>query len=112
LVHARSVTSKFGTRDLRWLQAQVDADAARVRTLPKHRYALPLDDAIRAQLAPRVQPYPKAVSVQRDRSTDSGARGPQAGGVTPSTLAAGTTREGTAHVRSGRSLSPEAPRVI
>jgi hypothetical protein len=95
LLHPRTVASRYRTRSIDWLRAHIAADAAHLRTLPKFRYALPLDAAMREQLAPRVQPYPKAlVVVERDRSTGSGARGPHAGGLPSSTPAAGTTREG------------------
>ena len=102
LVHPRTVTSKFHTRAIAWLRDHVAADAGHVRTLPKFRYVLPLDAAMRQQLAPRVQPYPKAVVVERDRSTGSGARRPQAG-VCLLAPAATSTCEGAAHIRPGRS---------
>ncbi|MFL5688674.1 MAG: protein Mom [Chloroflexota bacterium] len=35
------------------------ADCIVLRQLPKHRYLMPLDDAMRAQIAPLAQPYPK-----------------------------------------------------
>ena len=35
------------------------ADCRLVKQRPKHRYALPLDDAMRAQIAPLAKPYPK-----------------------------------------------------
>lgn len=106
LFHPRSVTSRFGTRRIDWLRANVAADAGHVRTMPKHRYVLPLDDDMRRQLEARRLPYPKAVSFQRDRGAESGARGPQAGEVTPSTPAADTTREG-----AGAIPDPVAPVV-
>lgn len=95
--HARTISSKFGTRDLQWLREHVDADARRIDCPPKHKYALGLTPAMRERLSQMAQPYPK-----RDRSIDSDARGPQAGEVTPSTPASGTTRERAAHVRLGR----------
>jgi hypothetical protein len=95
LTHARTVSSKYGTRSLAWLRANVDPHAEHVIELPKHKYVLPLDDAMRRQLAPRVQPYPK-----RDRGADGGARGPQAGEVTHSTPDCGY------HPRGGSSMGP------
>jgi hypothetical protein len=59
LFHPRTVTSRYGTRSIDWLQRHVATDAAHVRTMPKFRYALALDDEMRRQLAPRVQPYPR-----------------------------------------------------
>jgi hypothetical protein len=105
-VHARTVSSKYGTRDLTWLRANVDPQARRIDCPPKHRWALALSSSMRERLIVLAQPYPT-----RDRSTDSGARGPQAGEVAPSTPASGTTREGAAHVRPGRSIVHEAAHV-
>jgi len=96
LLHPRTVASRYRTRSIDWLREHVAADAGHVRTLPKHRYVLPLDAGMRQQLAPRVQAYPKALVVERDRSTESGARRPPAGGCSllfPNR--AGTTCEGT-----------------
>ena len=59
LLHPRTVASRYRTRAIGWLREHVAADAAHVRTLPKFRYVMPLDDAMRRQLAPRVTPYPK-----------------------------------------------------
>jgi hypothetical protein len=63
LLHPRTVASRYRTRSIDWLRAHVAADAAHVRTLPKFRYVLPLDDAMRRQLEPRRQPYPKRPKV-------------------------------------------------
>ena len=75
LLHPRTVASRYRTRSIDWLRQHVASDAGHVRTLPKFRYVLALDDAMREQLAPRVQPYPK-----RERSADSGTAVPTAGG--------------------------------
>jgi hypothetical protein len=63
LLHPRTVASRYRTRSIGWLRAHVAADAAHVRTLPKFRYVLPLDDPMRRQLEPRRQPYPKRPKV-------------------------------------------------
>lgn len=39
--------------------------AVKVMPIPKYRYVLPLDDAMRAQLAPLAKPYPKRVQDPR-----------------------------------------------
>ncbi len=57
-VHARTVSSKYGTRDLRWLQANVDPKAARIDCPPKHKWALALTPAMRERLAAMAKPYP------------------------------------------------------
>lgn len=111
LLHPRTVTSRYRTRSIDWLREHVAADAAHVRTLPKIRYAMPLDGGMRRQLVSRVQPYPKSLVLQRDRGADSGTRGPHAGGFPPSTPAPGTTREGLAHIQAGRSIVDEAAHV-
>jgi hypothetical protein len=111
-LHPRTVASRYHTRSIDWLREHVTADAAHVRTLPKFRYALPLDDAMREQLASRVQPYPKALVVERDRGADSGTRRPPAGGVYsfyPNR--ADTTCEGTLRNDPVAPLSYEAGHV-
>ena len=59
LLHPRTVASRYRTRSINWLRAHVAADAGHVRTAPKFRYCVPLDDAMRYQLGARRQPYPK-----------------------------------------------------
>jgi len=60
---------------------QMPANAKRVVPLRKHRYVMPLDDAMRAQIAPLAKPYPKR-STRAETSTRDGA--PVAvGGATP-----------------------------
>jgi hypothetical protein len=98
-VHARTVSSKFGTRDLGWLRAHVDPNAARIDCPPKHKYALPLSAAMHARLALLAQPYPT-----RDRSTGSGARGLPAEDFRRPGLNSASTREGAAQVRPDRSI--------
>lgn len=63
LYHPRTISSRYHTRSIDWLRAHVAADAAHVRTLPKYRYALPLDAGMRQQLEARRQPYPKRPKV-------------------------------------------------
>lgn len=58
----------------------------RLKTTPKHRYLMPLDDAMRAQIAPLAKPYPKRAkqattgdqSVGRQGSADPHAPNSQA----------------------------------
>lgn len=57
--------------------ACVPAGAIKVPLVGKHRYLMPLDDAMRAQIAPLAKPYPK-------RAKDQAASHPDAlGGETP-----------------------------
>jgi hypothetical protein len=66
-VHARTVSSKFGTRDLQWLRTNVDPQARRIDCPPKHRWALALSPAMRERLIVVAQPYPK-----REQGAESG----------------------------------------
>lgn len=66
-VHARTVSSKYGTRDLTWLRANVDPQARRIDCPPKHRWALGLSPVMRERLIVLAQPYPK-----REQSAESG----------------------------------------
>jgi hypothetical protein len=92
-VHARTVSSKYGTRDLRWLQANVDSEARRIDCPPKHRWALALTPTMRERLALLAKPYPKALDATEAQV--SGARRPPVVGVHSSPNRAGTTGEGT-----------------
>jgi hypothetical protein len=57
-VHKRSVVSRFGTASVPALLARgVHVDYGEKRH--KLKYVLPLDDAMRAQIAPLTKPYPK-----------------------------------------------------
>jgi len=66
-VHARTVSSTFKTRSLRWLQANVDPNAQRIINPVKHKWALALTPTMRERLAQMAQPYPK-----REQSAESG----------------------------------------
>jgi hypothetical protein len=59
MVHPRSLYSRYGTHDLAVIRARVDSAAEIVPGPPKHKYLYPLDDAMRAQIAPLARPYPK-----------------------------------------------------
>lgn len=64
MVHPKSLYMKYGVggQSIPWLRENVDPQAERVPMAPKHRYAMPLDRAMRRQLAPLVQPFPKAAA--------------------------------------------------
>lgn len=61
LVHPRSLHLKYGVggQSIAWLQEHVDPNAERVITEKKHKYVMPLDEDMRAQIAPLAKPYPK-----------------------------------------------------
>jgi len=64
--HSRSLAAtQYGTgrrtnRSMAYLRANFDPDASTVKLPGKHRYAMPLDRAMRRKLLPLVQPYPHA----------------------------------------------------
>ena len=61
MVHPKTLHSKYGygAQSLEWLQANLDIDAKRVKNGVKHKYLYPLDRAMRKQIEPLAQPYPK-----------------------------------------------------
>jgi hypothetical protein len=77
IVHPKTLHSRYGKggQSIPWLRANVDPSAERVVSGFKHRYLMPLDDAMRLQIEPLRKPYPK-----RAGSADSGTLGIQPGG--------------------------------
>lgn len=59
ITHRRTISSRYGTYSLDWLQQHVDPEARVISCLPKHKYLYPLDKAMRRQILPLAQPYPK-----------------------------------------------------
>lgn len=83
-VHARSLQSARKSHRRRgvaagtafeWARKALDPDARRVKGSSKHRYLMPLDDEMRARIAPLARPYPK-----RAGSADGGTSPDQGGG--------------------------------
>jgi hypothetical protein len=78
ILHPKTIHSRGWRQVESWLRANIDPQARLVRTPAKHRYLMPLDDAIRAKIAPLAKPYPKRVkqamadfqSEQRQGGTD------------------------------------------
>ena len=50
---------------------------------PKHRYLMPLDDAMRAQIEPLRKPYPKRETCGRGETDSAADSNPQIGGASP-----------------------------
>lgn len=61
MFHPKTLHSRYGVggQSVPWLRSNIDPAAESVRLPVKLKYALPLDDAMRAQLAPLALPYPK-----------------------------------------------------
>jgi len=67
LLHRRSITAKYGTNSLEWIQNNVDPKAERVLTKPKYKYLMPLNKRIKKQIQKLSKPYPKSVkSIEAD----------------------------------------------
>lgn len=76
IIHGRTVHSRYGrgSQNLSWLRANVDPKTELVYTAGKHKYAMPLDDAMKRAAEYHRQPNPK-----REHSTAVSAPGPQPG---------------------------------
>lgn len=71
--HPKGLHRRYGIggQSIAWLRANVDPQAERVPVPPKHKYALPLDDEMRAKIAPLAQQYPtRAGSIGADAPSD------------------------------------------
>lgn len=76
--HGRSLGSKYGKggQSIAWLREHVDPEAERVKCQPKHRYAMPMDAAIRRRVSADAQPYPpRAGSAPVDTPADQAGEG-------------------------------------
>lgn len=64
---------------------KLPAGARKVIPEPKHRYVLPLDDEMRARVAPLAKPYPKREALPDSASEGRSSAGPPSGdgGATP-----------------------------
>ena len=59
--HTRSVSAKYGTAKLDWIQKNVDPKAHLVKDLAKHKYLMPLDKQMRRQVTKLAEPYPSKI---------------------------------------------------
>jgi hypothetical protein len=59
--HPKTLHTKYGKggQSIPWLRANVDKNAERIISGFKHRYLMPLDNDMRAKIAPLSKPYPK-----------------------------------------------------
>ena len=84
VVHPRTLYDRHGRggQSVAWLREHVDPNAERVPMAPKLRYVMPLDKALRRELAPKTLPYPKNAA-EVTRGDTSGVQ-PEEAGSTPS----------------------------
>ena len=81
-LHGRSVRSKYGRNDLKWLREHIDPNACKLTDAGCHRYALALDKSLQPMLDKMAKPYPKRRQDSREPSAnqadEGGAAPPQA----------------------------------
>ena len=75
--HKRSAHAKYGTASPEKIAVKSGAKVERAPVEWKHVYLMPLDDAMRAQIAPLAKPYPK-----RDKQAMAGVQSEQRRGST------------------------------
>jgi hypothetical protein len=74
--HRRTVNSKYGTSSVAWLRQHVDRESYIIKTLPKHKYMLPLDAEMKTFVEKFRKPYPnRAASVDSDTPADQAGEG-------------------------------------
>lgn len=74
ILHPRTIHLRGWKQVESWLRDNVDASARLVKTPGKHKYIMPLDAEMRAQIAPLAKPYPKRV---KQATTDDQSAGRQ-----------------------------------
>ena len=57
--HSKAILNIYGTKELDWLQSNIDPCASKTWLPPKHKYAFGLNRKMRKLLATMAQPYPK-----------------------------------------------------
>lgn len=80
IYHPKTLHSLYGKggQSIPWLRQNIDPNASTFVTSGKRKYVMPLDNAMKAQIAPLAKPYPKRAkqamsgdqSEQRQGSTD------------------------------------------
>jgi hypothetical protein len=75
IFHPRTIHLRGWRQVESWLRENVDPFARLVKTPGKHRYLMPLDDAMREQIAPLAKPYPKRVKQATTGDQPAGRQG-------------------------------------
>lgn len=80
--HPRTLGSRYGVggQSIPWLRKNVDPNAERIINGAKHKYLMPLDDAMRQALLPLARQYPKRAGSAASGTTDNQSGG---GGANP-----------------------------
>lgn len=84
IVHPRTLYDRYGVggQSIPWLKEHIDPNAERLTTAQKHKYVMPLDDAMRKQIEPLAKPYPKRQHADEATESAAGVQ-PDNGGATP-----------------------------
>jgi hypothetical protein len=69
-VHPRTINAWGGVQSIEWVRKNKDPMATEFVTSGKHKYLMPLDDEMRARLAPLAKPYPKRAGSAASGTTD------------------------------------------
>lgn len=75
-----------GNRNAKWgrqPKRSIPLGATIIKVPPKHRYLMPLDDAMRKQIAPLAKPYPKRVTRDTGETDNAAQSNEQTGGASP-----------------------------
>lgn len=80
VTHRRSINSKYGTSDLKWLREHIDKNAEVLDGLSKFKYLMPLTPEMKLLCEKIKKPYPCAVSLTKTASFQEAD-----GGVNPTT---------------------------
>ena len=70
VVHGRTLYNRGHKQQISWLKKHIDPNAEYVWSTGKHKYAYPLDRAMRRQLEKRRKSYPCEVEINGDLSND------------------------------------------
>jgi hypothetical protein len=58
-IHNRSVSQKYNTASMGWIQNNIDKNAHKLKEKLKHKYLMPLDKDMMSKIKPLAQSYPK-----------------------------------------------------
>jgi hypothetical protein len=85
LFHPKTLHSRYGYggQSIPWLREHVDPNAENVMLPPKLKYCMPLDDAMRKQIAPLAKPYPKRVTRGSGETDNAPQPNEETGGASP-----------------------------
>ncbi|MGF6877378.1 hypothetical protein [Paraburkholderia sp. MM5477-R1] len=108
VLHGKSAENRWGKNgnSIPWLRAHIDPKAERIDGGDKHRYLLPLDDAMREQILPFAQPYPKPIT--REKQAMTGSTGTAAAQHRPSRSILKTVTHARKHPQRSRNRAPKA----